>query len=142
MDSNTDVEMVYDAFGRRVHIDNGSDETFFTWWGDQEVAEHEHNSTLQNDLWAHPTALNKIRARAVEGSKYKLEWYHKNYLDHVYAVSDDNGNITERYRYNAFGEVEIYNITGTKLTTSAIDNKVTSNSRRYGSDTKLHYYKY
>ena len=106
MDNNTDVEMIYDALGRRVLIDNGSNVTLvFTWWGDQEVAEHEHNSTqstIQNDLWAHPATLNTIVARAVDGSKYKLEWYHKNYLDHVYAVSDDNGNVTEHYRYNSF----------------------------------------
>ncbi|MFC4995056.1 RHS repeat-associated core domain-containing protein [Rubritalea tangerina] len=145
LDNNTDVDMVYDALGRRVLIDNGTDETFYTWWGDQEVAEHEHNSTqstVQNDLWAHPTALNTIIARAVEGSKFKMEWYHKNYLDHVYAVSDDSGDILEHYRYNAFGEVEIYNTSGNELATSAIDNKVTWNSRRYDSDTKLHYYKY
>ncbi|MFD2160623.1 RHS repeat domain-containing protein [Rubritalea tangerina] len=145
LDNNTDVDMVYDALGRRVLIDNGSDETFFTWWGDQEVAEHEHNSTqstVQNDLWAHPTALNTIIARAVEGSKFKMEWYHKNYLDHVYAVSDDSGDILEHYRYNAFGEVEVYNTSENELATGAIDNKVTWNSRRYDSDTKLHYYKY
>ncbi|MFD2159809.1 RHS repeat domain-containing protein, partial [Rubritalea tangerina] len=61
---------------------------------------------------------------------------------HVYAVSDDSGDILEHYRYNAFGEVEIYNTSGNELATSAIDNKVTWNSRRYDSDTKLHYYKY
>ena len=62
----------------------------------------------QNDLWAHPTALNKVIARAVEGEKSDIQYYHKNYLDHVYAVTNDNGNFLEHYRYSDFGEVEIY----------------------------------
>jgi RHS repeat-associated protein len=97
---------------------------------------------IQNDLWAHPTALNKICARAVDGDKNDIEWYHKNYLDHVYAVSDDSGNIDEHYRYTAFGEVEIYSPTGVKLAVSAIDNTVMWNSRRFDQDTNLYYYKW
>ena len=96
MNGGDTIELAYDALGRRVFRKNGSDEKAYLWWGDQECAEHESigsQPVIQNDIWAHPTALNKIIARAKEGSKHKLEWYHKNYLDHVYAVSDDNGNI-------------------------------------------------
>jgi len=123
-------------------------ESAFLWWGDQEIAEHESSAgqtVIQNDLWAHPTALNQIIARAVEGDKNKIEWYHKNYLDHVYAVSDDpprRRNIDEHYRYTAFGEVEVYSPTGAKLNGSAIGNSVMWNSRRYDETTGLHYYKY
>ena len=74
--------------------------------------------------------------KTASGSQYK------NYLDHVYAVSDDNGNIDEHYRYTAFGEVEIYSPTGAKLNESAIDNTVMWNSRRYDTDSGLYYYKY
>ncbi|MDB9742063.1 RHS repeat-associated core domain-containing protein [Akkermansiaceae bacterium] len=127
-------------------------------------------ATIQNDIWAQcprsthaqreecfssetldkkkpswaklSTALNQIIARAVEGNKQDLEFYHKNYLDHVNAVSDEDGDIVEHYRYTAFGEPEIYTPTGTKLASSAIDNPVLWNSRRYDADTELYYYKY
>ena len=104
MDNGDKIELQYDALGRRVFRKQGSDETAFLWWGDQETSEHESKAgqpVIQNDLWAHPTALNKIIARAVEGDENDIEYYHKNYLDHVYAVSDDNGNIEEHYRYTA-----------------------------------------
>ena len=42
-------------------------------------------------------------------SIFRASFYHKNYLDHVYAVSDDTGNLDEHYRYTAFGEATIYN---------------------------------
>ena len=145
MDNGDKVELQYDALGRRVHRKEGTDEKAFLWWGDQECSEHVSGAgqpVIQNDLWAHPTALNKICARAVEGDKNDIEWYHKTYLDHVYAVSDDNGSIDEHYRYSAFGEVEIYSPTGGKLAVSAIDNEVLWNSRRYDFDTELYYYKY
>ena len=118
------IELQYDALGRRVYRDNGDLETVYLWWGDQETSEHESGAgqpVIQNAFafapllprgkqlsppkvengnaqrhgrWAHPTALNTICARAVEGDKNEIEYYHKNYLDHVYAVSDDNGNLS------------------------------------------------
>jgi len=98
---------------------------------------------IQNDIWAHPTALNKIIARAVDGDKDQIQYYHKNYLDHVYAVSDDQGNLLEHYRYTAFGEPEVYSPqTQNKLVESAINNPVLWNSRRYDEQTDLYYYKY
>jgi RHS repeat-associated protein len=139
------VEFLYDATGRRVQRKEGSTEIAYLWWGDQECSEHKHQSgqaVIQNDLWAHPTILNTIIARAIDGSKFKMEWYHKNYLDNVYAVSDDNGNIKEHYRYSAFGIVEFYNPAGTQIANSQITNPVLWNSRRYDESTKLHYYKY
>jgi RHS repeat-associated protein len=58
------------------------------------------------------------------------------------AVSDDNGNLIEHYRYTAFGEPEIYGPTGTKLTETAIDNDILWNVRRYEPATNLYLYKY
>lgn len=53
-----------------------------------------------------------------------------------------SGVLYEHYRYTAFGEPEIYTPTGAKLATSAIDNPVLWNSRRYDADSNLYYYKY
>ncbi len=139
------IELQYDALGRRVHHQQGITETAFLWWGDQEVSEHKNQAgqaTIQNDLWAHPGALNTIIARAYEGSKFEIQWYHKNYLDHVYGVSDDTGTLLEFYRYSAFGEPEVYSPTGQQLVSTAIENDVLWNSRRYDISTKLYYYKY
>jgi RHS repeat-associated protein len=145
MDNGPTVEHLYDATGRRVQSKQGSTKTAFLWWGDQECSEHKHQAgqaVIQNDLWAHPTNLNTIIARAVEGSKFKMEWYHKNYLDHVYAVTDDGGDIIEQYRYSAFGIVEFYDPTGQAIAGTDIANPVLWNSRRYDEATRLFYYKY
>ena len=99
-------------------------------------------AAIQNDIFSHPNRLNAVIARAVDGSKFDIEWYHKNYLDHVYAVSKDNGNILEHYRYNSYGEVEVFNAGGSKIASTAINNQITWNTRRQDSLTGFHMYKF
>ena len=91
----TDVEYRYDAMGRRVLRKESNTTTALIWWGNSECSEHKHQAgetVMQNDIFDHPNRLNAVCARAVDGSKFKIQWYHKNYLDHVYAVSDDRGD--------------------------------------------------
>ncbi len=142
---NDDVEYRYDALGRRVIRKEGSTKSALIWWGNSECAEHKHQAgqtVIQNDIMAHPTRLNSVIARAVDGSKFKLEWYHKNYLDHVYAVSDDGGDLIEHYRYSAFGEVTIYDQNGDLETETQIENTILWNTRRRDEVTGYYLYKY
>ena len=81
-------------------------------------------------------------ARAIDGSKFDIQYFHKNYLDHVYAVSDDKGDILEHYRYTAFGEVTIYDENGNVETESQIDNSILWNTRRLDPVSGFYLYKY
>ncbi len=140
-----DVEYRYDAFGRQVIRKQGTNKTALIWWGHSENAEYTHGAgqaCIQNDIFCDFRRLNAVCARAVEGSKFEIEWYHKNYLDHVTAVSDDSGDILEYYRYTAYGEKETYSPTGTNLATTAINNPVTWNTRRQDPLTNFYLYKY
>jgi RHS repeat-associated protein len=143
----SNIEYRYDALGRRIVRKQGTSKEVLLWWNNTEQSEHKHQAgqtTIQNDLQANPSegALNTIFARALEGNKLDIQYYHKNYLDHVMAVSDDNGNVLEHYRYTAFGEPEIYAPNGTKLAATTIDNDILWNVRRYEPATGLYLYKY
>jgi RHS repeat-associated protein len=143
----TDIEYRYDALGRRIVRKQGTNKEVLLWWGNTEQSEHKHQAgqtTIQNDLQANPSeqALNTIFARALEGDKQDIQYFHKNYLEHVMAVSDDNGNLIEHYRYTAFGEPEIYDPTGTRLAATAIDNDILWNVRRYEAANGLYMYLY
>ena len=125
----------------------GTNKEVLLWWGNTEQSEHKHQAgqtTIQNDLQANPSeqVLNTVFARALEGDKQDIQYLHKNYLDHVMAVSDDNGNRIEHYRYSAFGEPEIYSPTGTKLAATAIDNDILWNVRRFEAANGLYMYLY
>jgi RHS repeat-associated protein len=141
------IQYRYDALGRRIVRKQGTQKEVLLWWNNTEQSEHKHQAgqtTIQNDLQANPSegALNTIFARALEGKKTDIQYYHKNYLDHVMAVSNANGYVIEHYRYTAFGEPEIYTPTGTKLTQTAIDNHILWNVRRYEPASGLYLYKY
>jgi len=142
---NDDVEYRYDAFGRRVIRQEGSTKSALIWGGNSECAEHKHQAgqtVIQNDIMEHPSRLNSVIARAVDGSKFELQWYHKNYLDHVYVVSDDDGDPIEHYRYSAFGEVTIYDESGNLENTTQIDNHILWNTRRRDEVSGYYMYKY
>ena len=135
----------YDVFGRRVYQKKGTDKEALLWWGKEEYAEHRQIASkpvIQNDLHAHPNGLNTTFGRALEGDKNDIQYFHKNYLDHVYAVSDDNGNVIEQYRYSAFGEVEVFDATGIAIASTAIDNDILWNVKRLDWDTGLYMYLY
>ena len=135
----------YDVFGRRVYQKKGTDKEALLWWGKEESAEHRQIASkpvIQNDLHAHPNGLNTTFGRALEGDKNDIQYFHKNYLDHVYAVSDDNGNVIEQYRYSAFGEVEVFDGTGLSIASTAIENDILWNVKRVDWDTGLYMYLY
>ena len=135
----------YDALGRRVIRIEGTKRNALIWWGNSECSEHLHRggqAVIQNDIMSHPTRLNAVVARAKQGSKFKIQWYHKNYLDHVYAVSSKRGKLPEQYRYTAFGEIEIYNSLGRRTPVTRIGNDITWNTRRRDAVTKHYLYKY
>ncbi len=139
------VSYRYDALGRRVIRIEGTKRNALIWWGNSECSEHLHRggqAVIQNDIMSHPTRLNAVVARAKQGSKFKIQWYHKNYLDHVYAVSSKRGKLLEQYRYTAFGEIEIYNSLGRRTPVTRIGNDITWNTRRRDAVTKHYLYKY
>ena len=135
----------YDALGRRVIRIEGTKRNALNCWGNSECSEHLHRggqAVIQNDIMSHPTRLNAVVARAKQGSKFKIQWYHKNYLEHVYAVSSKHGKLPEQYRYTAFGEIEIYNSLGRRTPVTRIGNDITWNTRRRDAVTKHYLYKY
>ena len=140
-----EAEYRYDAMGRRVLRKEGSNTTALIWWGNSECAEHKHTANktvIQNDIFEHPTRLNAVIARAIDGSKFDIQYFHKNYLDHVYAVSDDRGDFIEHYRYTAFGEVTIYDESGNIQQETQIDNDILWNTRRLDEVSGFYLYKY
>ena len=97
------VEYRYDAFGRQIIRKEGSTETAFLWWGKSECVEYVHGAgqpTIQNDIMSHPTLLNAVIARAVEGlGKNDQQWLNdtldgkypdEGRVDDIYAIDFNN----------------------------------------------------
>ena len=69
-------------------------------------------------------------------------WYHTNNLYNVRAMTDESGDVVERYRYTAYGEPTIYDPLGNDRSASAVGNSYMFQGRRYAPETELYYYRH
>ncbi len=69
-------------------------------------------------------------------------FYVTDHLGSVLAVTDANGNVVERYEYDAWGKVlSVTDANGNALTRSAIGNRILWQAREYSWTTGLYYFR-
>ena len=136
----------YDVLGRRVAKDSGGGswgKTVTLWWNMREVADYKTTGSTPGPIhhYLNLPRHNDRLARTVQvGSSEQVQYYHKNYLDHVYAITDAGGDALEHIRYTAFGLPTYYDFSGLKLATSLTGNQFLWNGKRL--DPQLGWYLY
>jgi len=68
-------------------------------------------------------------------------YFHENTLGSIYAVTDNNGVVVERYEYSIYGKVSFFDGPGTPISDSAIGNCYLFTGREYDPETGLFYYR-
>ena len=68
-------------------------------------------------------------------------YYHRNQQYSIIALTDSAGAIQERYAYSAYGELTITNASGTRLSTSAVNNRYTYTGREWDSTIAQYYFR-
>ncbi len=68
-------------------------------------------------------------------------YYHYDGLGSVSALSDEDGNIIEKYRYDVFGAPRIYDADDVQIDASGVSNPYMFTGRRYDTETGLYYYR-
>lgn len=68
-------------------------------------------------------------------------FYLKDRQGSIKAITNEGGDIVERYSYNAFGVMLISDANGNLLTQSAYANPYTYTGRRFDTETGLYYYR-
>ena len=70
-----------------------------------------------------------------------LRYYHRGQQYSITALTDSNGNVTERYAYTAYGTPAITDGTGATLTTSVDSNRYTYTGREWDETLSLYHYR-
>jgi RHS repeat-associated protein len=70
-----------------------------------------------------------------------LYYYHYDGLGSVVAMSDANGVVVEKYKYDVFGQPTILSPSGQIRATSALGNTRMFTGREYDSEVGLYYYR-
>ncbi len=68
-------------------------------------------------------------------------YYHRSQQYSIIAVTDDSGDIVERYSYTAYGEPAFFDGSGSQISESQISNRFTYTGREWDSVIRLYHYR-
>ncbi|WP_430453468.1 RHS repeat-associated core domain-containing protein [Rhodopirellula europaea] len=135
-----DVEYEFDALGRRVSRDDGTTTTVFVQNGQQTVADYVSGASPGSPeytyLWG--DYIDELIVRDGTGGR---RFYHRNQQYSVISLTNSSGSITERYAYDAYGDLTITDASGTVRTTSSDDNRYTYTGREWDETIELYHFR-
>jgi RHS repeat-associated protein len=139
-DSTADVFYEFDALGRRVARNDGTQDTIFVQVGQQTIADYVSGTAAASPeyIYAWGSYIDELLLRT-EPSGTDLH-YHRNQQYSTYAVTNSSGSIQERYAYSPYGELTIADAVCTVRGTSALDTRYTYTGREW--DAKLSLYQF
>ena len=126
----------YNAFSRRIKKQTATDTInyFYDGWRCIEEQSNSDTTTFVYGTWI-DDMLNR------QNNTGEL-FYHKNALGSVIALSDENGDVLERYEYDAYGKPIIYTADFDTLAASAVENVLMFTGRRWDAESSIYYYRY
>ena len=72
---------------------------------------------------------------------FKTYYYHKDGMSSITSLTDEDGKEKEKYIYNAFGKMTIYDERDNKIEESQIGNPYSFTGREHDLETGLHYHR-
>jgi len=138
--SNTNglTEYIYDARGRRVAKVQDSSTTHFIYDTSYRVIEERNSSET---LVAASTYGQGMDEPLTMERDSQTNYYHRDALGSITEVSNSSGSIVERYEYDVYGQVTIFDGSYVTQTTSAIGNPYLFTARRFDPESGNYYYR-
>jgi RHS repeat-associated protein len=140
-DSTADVFYEFDALGRRVARDDGTQDTIFVQVGQQTIADYVSGTAAASPeyTYAWGSYIDELILRT-EPSGTDL-YYHRNQQYSTYAITNSSGSIQERYTYSPYGELTITDASGTTRSASTNDTRYTYTGREWDADLDLYHFR-
>ena len=148
MQGATIVTYLYDADGRRVRKDlagGSAGDIDYALDGWQVVEQYENGASTPKRQFIYGAFINEPVVMQVDtnadGNCTDARYYcHQNTIYSVYALTDENGDIVERYDYDPYGKhILIAGATRTENGTSTIGNPFTFTAHAFDDETGLVY---
>jgi|GEM_PF-1972828 len=137
-ESSVTIQFKYDALGRRVAKVGPNGTTRYLYDGLRVIAEQDQaGATLATYVYG--AELDEVLTMQRGGHTY---YYHRNSLGSVVALSDESGNVVERYTYDAYGAATVQDSRGgSQIHPSSVGNPYLFTGQRYDAETGLYDYR-
>ena len=125
----------YDPLGRRIEKTTAAG-TVKYYFLDIDVIEERDGAGAVMATYVYGTDVDEVLNMQRGGQDY---YYHTDALGSVEAITDNVGNVVERYEYDPYGAVKIYDGSYSERSASAIGNPYMFAGRRYDEESGLYY---
>jgi RHS repeat-associated protein len=133
------TEYVYDARGRRVaKVTAGVTVTHYLYDIQYRVLEERDGTGQLLARYTYGAGIDEPLTLERNGQTY---YYHRDALGSVTELSDSSGDIVERYEYDVYGAVTIYDGGWITHTVSAAGNPYLFTGRRFDPESGNYYYR-
>ena len=129
-----------DALGRRASVTVTGQTTYFVYDGPHVIADVNASGSVIRS-YVYGPGIDNILAMTTYGSTTQTYFYLKDQIGSTLALVDASGAVIERYDYDAWGRVTVYDHAHRELTASAVGNRYTFQGREYSWQTRLLYFR-
>jgi RHS repeat-associated protein len=141
------VLFAYDGRNRcvkRVEIQNGIGRTTIMVWGHEPsqgwgLLEERGPNGEMLARHVHGPSVNELVLSELGGAVY---YYHQDHLNSTVAVTDENGNVVEQYRYDVYGQPYFYGPDGVPRSESALGLRFLFTGREWLASLGLYDYRH
>ncbi len=125
----------YDPLGRRIEKTTAAGTVKYYYLDNNVIEERDGSGTVQA-TYVYGIESDEVLSMRRGGQDY---YYHADALGSIVAVTDNSGNVVERYEYDPYGAVTIYDASYTVRSASAVGNPYMFAGRRYDEESGLYY---
>ncbi|MBI4835560.1 MAG: RHS repeat-associated core domain-containing protein, partial [Planctomycetes bacterium] len=128
----------YDALGRRISKTNNQQQTTKYYLDGGRVIEERNGSDTLLATYVHGNGIDELLTMERNSNTY---YFHENTQGSIYAVTNSSGVIVEKYIYDPYGKVSIFDGSGNPLQQSAIGDSYLYTGREWDAEIGLYYYR-
>ena len=139
------ITYAYDGLGRRIEKNiNGKIKSYI--YDNEDILAEFDEEGLFEKYYVHGMGIDNPLAmldNEFENGRdnFTAYYYHKDGMNSISSLTDKDGKEIEKYLYNAFGKMTIYDERDNKIEASQFDNPYSFTGREHDSETGLHYHR-
>ncbi len=131
------ASFTYDALSRRVTKTNVTETIQYYHDGSKVIEEHNEQGLLLRNYVQGRNLDAMVQMQTPTGTYY----YHSTLQSSITAITNESGQVIERYNYGDFGQTQITDANGIIINQSQIGNTFGYTGRRLDNETGYYYYR-